>query len=184
MIKTTKEPEYIRYVRRNSNFERVYADIDFLIVPSQMETASYNPFNLVDYVNELVICNLIDGKLEPDLMRTTEIKKRMIRKSPSVMRISKQKKLFVKGLNIHLLQYFPLEEIVKPGTKFDYIATKDAAQIYAKIAGICPPEKFDLAEERGKLTFFLSEQWSHIGKGKPRTNMRLYLLDEVNKLEI
>ena len=182
--KTNMYPTFTRYGRRNNEGKKTETGgIDYLLVPDLLLHSPSNPLVLMRNVNDLEICNLIDGELIPDIEKTNEGKTMLIIRSPRIM-TTRRKKLYVKSGNLRFLNYdfFFGESPIETHNRFDYVAGKEAAGIYTKLVGICSMQQLMVAEKEGKLNFFWSESDSHIGSNEMRRNMKLYLVEEINKL--
>jgi len=181
----TNDPGYVEYTRRDPNCKRVLTGgTDFLLIPSILEESPYNPFDLSDRVNTLMVCDKIDEELVNSATRTRAARAKLIAQSPRIMRTSKKREVFIKADSHSRLSYELFSESGRcnPETPFDYVATKDAAGLYVRAAGICSAAALERAIDQGMINFFLSEQESHFGDEKLRRNMQVYLLCELNGL--
>lgn len=184
-LKSTTPPEFAGYTRRDYNYEKIDGKgINYLSVPGFLIDSTHTPFVLMESVNGFCLCDLVGDDLVIKERETAEIRKKLIQRSPRIMRTSKEKELYVKEPGLDCLSYSPFsgDSPITLLSDFDYIVTKSAAILYTKEVGICTKAQFDLAEEEGKLNFFLSVGFSHVGGGLFRRDLRVYLVDEIHRL--
>ena len=199
VYKTAQYPLFQEYSRRDATWRRIETEgLTKIVAPIILETSSYNPLSLIEKVNEYTMCNRDGMELTPDLAKTMQARTDMINKSPYIMRKSKRKDLWVRSDNKRRLEYNPVsDKKIESEDPKAYIASIEAARMYVTQACICSRAALDRAIEEGRLNFFLTDKISHIqhpdltlldeipfgrGKSEKRSNMKLFLLSEVNRL--
>ncbi|MBW2975400.1 hypothetical protein KY366_06795 [Candidatus Woesearchaeota archaeon] len=133
-----KKVNYIQYIRESCSIGDGPKEgcIGFLLVPHELMNAPYNPMVYRGLINEIEICDYIDGQMVVS-ERNKEERKTIIQRSPRIMGLNKKGgdrkdiTLYVKSDNPDTLRYYKHEGgIVEPLADEDYICKKSVLLKY------------------------------------------------------
>ncbi len=184
-MKVTKL-HYIFFKRRKGP----KSNIDFLIVPSLLARALWNPIDYQKRINGIELCDFIDDNLIINIEKTKEERKKLILRSPKIIGLNTEEKvrLFVKTDCFEELIYKEFDgHLIKPFTQYDYICKSIVASTYLNLS----KNDFQALKNSGKLGVYRSYYLSHFQKKtkdlhtlkypKKRCGAQFFLLEELNK---
>ncbi len=178
---------YDRFTRKSGP----QSDISELVVPQLLVSnvivsnlVSWNPFAYASEVNNLEMCDYVDGQLIVNSEKTIEERRRLMERSPAVMGLVIESRpiVFFRVVRDGRLEYCQLNgEIIQPNRDDDYVLRADVA------AGYLYLDHKDFADlgRRGEFGIYGHEMTS-LKKGKiaRRTLVTTFLLSELNRYKI
>ena len=183
IYRTSNMPGFSEYIRRYAKYRLAETDgIDCLPVPFLLEKNPFDPVELAEIINGIVICDMVGGEMIANQEKTQEARELLAKRAPRIMKSGEGGDLHQKlGLEPPLIYaQLPDEQplqLLSPLYKYDYVATLDAALLYVSgVAGIS--KSMARSAIRKELIQFTQG-------GKPllgRRIIKLFLLEELNAL--
>jgi hypothetical protein len=151
-MRLLREPEFETYRKRN-NQGTADNGVHSLLLPQILLRQEWSPLLLEQFVRDCVLCDYIDGKMEPDNNRTEEMRDALYHHSPKILIMGQ---IFVKNGNNEGSLYRTLQkgEVVPADSPLDYIMSRKALDAYCARAEIASDAQVKKALREGSLHYY------------------------------